>query len=228
MLFILFAISVAPGLAIILFIYMKDKYEKEPRSYLFKCFLMGVLSIIPAVILSLSFEGSLTLESLNIPDQFIKAFFVVALAEEGAKFFFVRVFAYRNSNFNEPFDGIIYAVMVSMGFATAENILYVFSDGIGTGILRMFTAVPAHASFAIIMGYFLGLAKFSKNSSYLALLGLSGAILFHGAYDFFLFTAFVPGMIGGALVSLVLGIVLSFWAIKIHQKSSPFNEKVIR
>jgi RsiW-degrading membrane proteinase PrsW (M82 family) len=72
---------------------------------------------------------------------------------------------YNNKNFNEPFDGIVYAVIVSMGFATIENIIYVFQYGFATGILRLFTAVPAHAAFGILMGYFLGKAKFTHGKS---------------------------------------------------------------
>ena len=70
-------------------------------------------------------------------------------------------YAYRKKEFDEPFDGIVYAVMVGMGFATVENISYVSQYGLMTGIMRLFMAVPAHASFAIIMGYFMGKARFS-------------------------------------------------------------------
>jgi RsiW-degrading membrane proteinase PrsW (M82 family) len=113
--------------------------------------------------------------------------------------------------------------MVSMGFAALENILYVFQHGVATGITRAFTAVPAHATFAILMGYFMGKAKFSKNKTELNLLGLLVATIFHGAYDFFLFINFIPGIATGAFVSLIIGIVLSKKAIKKHQQSSQFK-----
>ncbi|MCK6618664.1 MAG: PrsW family glutamic-type intramembrane protease, partial [Cyclobacteriaceae bacterium] len=83
------------------------------------------------------------------------AFAVVAFLEELSKFVFIRGILYHNKNFNEPLDGIVYAVMVGMGFATAENMIYVWHGGGGTAIMRMFSAIPAHALFAILMGYWL-------------------------------------------------------------------------
>ncbi|MGC4023033.1 MAG: PrsW family glutamic-type intramembrane protease [Cyclobacteriaceae bacterium] len=131
---------------------------------------------------------------------------------------------YPNKNFNEPFDGIVYAVSVSLGFAGLENILYVTNspDGIATGIMRMFTAVPAHATFAVLMGYFLGRAKCEPGKSYLAWYGLLTATLFHGAYDYFWFISYIPGIWTGAIASLIIGLVLSRKAIKMHQQASPF------
>lgn len=113
--------------------------------------------------------------------------------------------------------------MVSMGFAAVENLLYVLEGGLEVALMRAFTAIPAHATFAIIMGYFMGKAKFSNHRMKWNLIGLSCAILFHGAYDFFLFINFIPGISIGAFVSLIIGIILSNKAIKEHQKNSNFK-----
>jgi RsiW-degrading membrane proteinase PrsW (M82 family) len=118
--------------------------------------------------------------------------------------------------------------MVSMGFATFENVMYAFSEGMGTAIFRMFTAVPAHATFAILMGYYLGKAKFETRKSYYAFHALGIATLFHGAYDYFLFISFVPGIALGALASLATGVWLSRKAIRIHQNASPFQPGAAR
>jgi RsiW-degrading membrane proteinase PrsW (M82 family) len=162
-------------------------------------------------------------DEFSITQQFFKAFLIVAVIEEFSKYIIVRYFAQPNKEFNEPFDGIMYAVMVSMGFAATENIMYVFEGGYQVAILRAFTAVPAHATFAVLMGYFMGKAKFAKNRSKYNLLGLFLAVLFHGAYDFFLFIDFIPGIWIGAFASLFLGIFLSFKAIKSHQNKSYFK-----
>ncbi|PWG06489.1 PrsW family intramembrane metalloprotease [Polaribacter aquimarinus] len=222
----LFLLAIAPVTIVILYIYFKDKFEKEPISFLFKNFLLGAtLSILITAILGVIAAKLIPLTNgQSILQQFLKAFFVVALVEEFSKYLIVRYFAQSNKEFNEPFDGIVYAVMVSMGFAALENVLYVFQYGVATGITRAFTAVPAHATFGILMGYFMGKAKFSKNKSKLNLLGLLLATLFHGAYDFFLFIDFIPGISIGAFVSLIIGIVLSKKAIKKHQLSSQFKE----
>lgn len=184
----------------------------------------AIVSIIITTILYLIFDVVLPLkDDFSVLQQFIKAFFVVALIEEFSKYVIVRYFAQPRQAFNEPFDGIVYAVMISMGFAATENILYVLEGGTKVAILRAFTAVPAHATFGILMGYYMGKAKFGNNRIKMNLLGLSLAVLFHGAYDFFLFINFIPGIWFGAFVSLIIGIILSKKAIKKHQENSHFK-----
>lgn len=219
---ILLALALAPGAAIGLYIYLKDKHEREPLGLLMRSFFFGILSVFVTLLISRVIGSFITIDEQSVSEQAVHAFLIVALVEEFSKFIFVRGILYNNSNFNEPFDGIVYSVMVSMGFATFENILYVTEGGIGTAFMRMFTAVPAHASFAILMGFYLGKAKFEHKKSYYALHALGVATLFHGAYDYCLFISFVPGIVFGALASLVVGIWLSRKAISIHQFASPF------
>lgn len=218
-------IAFVPVTIIILYIYFKDKFEKEPVKLLLKYFLLGAtVSVLITIILGFFVSKIVPLTDANsILQQFLQAFIVVALVEEFSKYVIVKFYAQKNKEFNEPFDGIVYAVMVSMGFAALENVLYVFKHGAETGILRAFTAVPAHATFAILMGYFMGKAKFSNNKIALNLTGLLLATLFHGAYDFFLFINFIPGISIGAFISLFVGIVLSRKAIKKHQNNSVFK-----
>ena len=221
--FLLLSLALAPGAAIGLYIYLKDRHEREPLGLLIRSFFFGTLSILIALVLSEVIGLFITINEEDASEQAVHAFFVVALVEEFSKFIFVRGILYNNKNFNEPFDGIVYSVMVGMGFATFENILYVMDSGVSTAVLRMFTAVPAHAIFAILMGYYLGKAKFEHKKSYYAIHALAVATLFHGAYDYFLFISFVPGIWVGAVFSLALGIALSRKAIQIHQDASPFR-----
>jgi RsiW-degrading membrane proteinase PrsW (M82 family) len=221
----LLLLAISPVIIIVLYIYFKDKFEKEPIPFLLRNFLLGAtVSILITVILG-GFVSRLIplIDNTSVFQQFLKAFVVVALVEEFSKYVIVRYYSQRSKEYNEPFDGIVYAVMVSMGFAALENVLYVFQHGISTGVMRAFTAVPAHATFAILMGYFMGKAKFSKNRIVLNLMGLFFATLFHGAYDFFLFINFIPGIWIGAFISLFIGIYLSRKAIKKHQNSSYFK-----
>jgi len=220
--------ALAPVAVVIFYIYLKDKYEKEPKRLLIISFLLGaIVSIIITTLLYGIFKLALPLtNSLSVFQQFVQAFFVVGFSEELSKYLIVLFFAQRNKAFNEPFDGIVYAVMVSMGFAATENIMYVMDSGATTALLRAFTAIPAHATFGILMGYFMGKAKFSNNRMVLNLTGLGLAILFHGAYDFFLFIDFIPGIWVGAFVSLIIGIILSRKAIKKHQVASHFKEEI--
>lgn len=221
----LFLLAVAPAIIIIVYIYFKDKFEKEPWRLLLKNFALGAtVSIVLTFVLSFLIGKIFPpLNNYSITDMFIRAFFVVALVEEFSKYIIVRSFAQKNKEFNEPFDGIVYAVVVSMGFATLENVLYVYSYGFETGVLRAFTAVPAHATFGILMGFYMGKAKFSKNRFMLNMMGLLAATVFHGAYDFFLFINWIPGITTGAFVSLLIGIFLSRKAMKKHQENSLFK-----
>jgi len=223
----LLLLAFAPIVVIIVYVYFKDKHDKEPKRLLLFSFLLGaIVSIIVTTIIYMGLDIVLPLkDEFSVPQQFIKAFLVVGLTEEFSKYIIVRFFNQPKKEFNEPFDGIMYAVMVSMGFAATENVMYVLESGYITGILRAFTAVPAHATFGILMGYFMGKAKFSKNRIGLNLLGLLLAVTFHGFYDFFLFIDFIPGIWIGAFISLILGIILSHKAIKKHQEDSNFNPK---
>lgn len=220
---ILLALALAPGMAIVLYIYWKDTHEKEPVGLLLRSFLFGTLSIFVTLLISSVIDLFVEIDEQSVGEQAVHAFLIVALVEEFSKFIFVRGILYRNNNFNEPMDGIVYAVMVSMGFATFENILYVYQGGVATAIARMLTAVPAHATFGVLMGYYLGKAKFEHKKSYYAWHALGVATLFHGAYDYFLFINFVPGIWLGALASLAAGLYLSRKAIRIHQHASPFR-----
>ncbi len=187
---------------------------------------MGVLSIIPAVI----FQIALTKPVERIMGEGIFyiavfSYLIVALSEEYSKFLAVRILPYRRKAFDDPFDGILYAVMVSMGFATLENIGYVFQHGFGTGILRMFLSVPAHATFGVLMGYHIGLAKFDPgNRKRHMLLAIFWPVFFHGTFDFFLF---LPRnnwngwlLFGGAVVSFIVAVKLSLKLIRRKQEMS--------
>lgn len=237
---LLLALALAPGIAIITFVYVKDEYEREPARLIRKSFFYGLLSVLITTIVSAiltlvlgdSFDVEHLVEQRDTLGLFLLAFFGVALVEEFSKWFVIKRVIFHWKNFNEPLDGIVYSVMVSMGFATLENILYVFgvtaalgvNDGYLTGFLRMFTAVPSHATDAVIMGYFVGKAKFDQQNSGLhLLLGLAGATLFHGIYDYFAFISWVDGLFAGAVVSLLVASYLSVRAINLHKHSSPFH-----
>ena len=220
---VLLAIALSPGVAIGVYIYLKDKHEREPIGLLLRSFFFGTVSVFITLLISWPLDILVPIEEHDLTEQAVHAFLLVALVEEFSKFIFVRGILYNNKNFNEPFDGIVYSVMVSMGFATLENVVYAYSDGIGTAVFRMFTAVPAHACFAILMGYYLGKAKFEHKKSFYAWHALGIATLFHGVYDYFIFISFVPGLALGAVASLSVGVWLSRKAIKIHQHASPFK-----
>lgn len=228
----LLALAIAPGLAICLFIFHRDAYNREPKRNLLFSFFLGACSIITAIIIEGLFRE---IPPKTISGTAISAFLVVALTEELGKFLVLRYYAYTRKSFDEPLDGIVYGVMISMGFATLENVLYVSKySGLGQGyqvaFLRMFTAVPAHATFGVLMGYYLGKAKFDAvNKKRLLLAGLFWPVLFHGAYDYCIFLQGLPAikdiisdgfLFAGALISFFIAIRLSLRHIKMHRRLS--------
>jgi RsiW-degrading membrane proteinase PrsW (M82 family) len=183
---------------------------------------MGVLSIIPALIIQLTFTKPVNqLMGEGILYTAVFSYIIVALSEEGSKFLALRFIPYRRKSFDDPFDGIVYAVMVGMGFATLENIGYVLQHGFGTGILRMFLSVPAHGTFAVLMGYHIGLAKFDPvNRKKYMVLAIFWPVLFHGTFDFFLFLGNGWLYFAGAVVSFIVAVKLSLKLIRRKQEIS--------
>ena len=206
-------LAVLPPLLIAYYVYQKDKYDKEPKSLIIKSFLFGCLGIIPAIFLELFTKGMFT-------NLFLYVFFGIALVEEVVKYFFLKKYLFNKPDFNEPMDGIVYAVMISLGFATVENIFYVFNhpgQEIQVAVMRMFTAIPLHAVCGIILGYFVGLAKFSDNRKPLLYKGLFIATLVHGLYNYFIFLG--EGFIF-SIIALVVAVYYSKKAINLHQQDS--------
>lgn len=207
---VLLALSLAPILIIAFYIYFRDKYEKEPIGILIKTFIAGAVIVIPilAVETLLSYwEPKYTGSNMPLGAAAYSAFIVASLTEEAFKFLALYLLIWRNKNFNEYFDGIVYSVFISLGFAAVENVLYVFQNGIGTGMLRAFTAVPAHTIFGVAMGFYLSRAKFEPGKVGFNLFLASGVpILLHGIYDFILMSGN-----GYLLLSFIPFMIYMFW-----------------
>lgn len=236
----LIALAIAPGIAICLFIFHRDAYNREPKLNLFVSFILGAAIVFPVAYTEIFLNQFL---DNTITGVALSAFIAVALTEELGKFIVLRFYAYPRKSFDEPLDGIVYGIMTGMGFATLENILYVQKFGIQTGFLRMFLSVPAHATFGVLMGYHVGKAKFDQaNNPRLLLLGLMWAVFFHGLFDFFLFlqgNPYIKDYISdlllfiGAVAAFVIAIRLSLKHIKQHrllsqQTYNPLETMVIR
>jgi len=188
LLLLLLLSAVAPSMALLYYFYLRDKYEREPRQMLFRAFLLGSIAVVPVIFFELKLNIFELVES-DLLGASYTAFVVAGLVEEGFKFLIFRLFFWKNKNFNEMYDGIVYSVFISLGFATTENIGYVLLSGFHTAFVRSITAVPAHALFGVAMGYYFGKAKFLKKKGGLGYLTLAFLIpiLLHGVYDFILF-----------------------------------------
>ena len=184
----LLVLSLAPVLIIAGYIYFRDKYEKEPIKLLLFALLIGGLTVIPILFVE-QFLDMFTESFPGLLSAAWNAFVVAAFSEELFKFIALYLLIWKSPEFNEKFDGIVYAVYISLGFAAVENVMYVMEGGLSVGIMRAITAVPAHAIFGITMGFYFGLAKFyEKERNAWKLKALAYPILLHGIYDFILMT----------------------------------------
>ena len=188
----LLILAVAPSIAVLLYVWKKDRIEKEPIGLLLKMFLLAGAATIAAglwemlmsdvVLSSIFYRDTVTFKTLeNI--------MVVGLAEEFVKYFVLKKCSWKSPAFDYTFDGVVYAVVTSLGFATIENIMYVTDLGVSTGIARAVTSIPGHAAFGVFMGYYYGLAKYAeaRNDKDAMKSNLRKAlwipVLIHGFYD---------------------------------------------
>ena len=190
----LMALAIIPGLLIIIYVYKKDKVEKEPVGLIIKIILLGVLSCFAAAYLEM-FESQFLPQypQGSLEYALTTSFCMAALVEEIVKFLAMKIGSWRYPGFNYRFDGIVYGVSAAVGFAIYENINYVAMYGLQTAIVRAFTAIPLHAFCGVFMGV---IYSYSKKASILGnrgasigytLLALLVPMLIHGTYDTFAF-----------------------------------------
>lgn len=181
-------LALAPCAFWLWLIYKSDKYQSEPKLQIIKLFLLGAAVAIPVSLIESVLYPSPIQDKLPIQTAFYVAFFVAGLTEELAKFLTVRIWAYRTRFFNEPSDGLVYAAAAALGFAFAENIVYILEFGWQVILLRGMFSNLAHVLFSVLWGYPLILSKLGLKSKIWVWLGLIGAIAAHGLFDFLFFT----------------------------------------
>ncbi len=188
---ILIAAAVIPAALLLVYVYKRDRLEKEPASLLAVLLLQGIISTALAAYAE-RIGAKLLSAFLSSDSLFYKALFyflVVGLAEEGFKFLLLKWRTWRSPHFNCQFDGVVYAVFVSLGFALWENIDYVVMYGFSAAVLRAVTAIPGHACFGVFMGAWYGLAKSHERHGHARYaqiclrLSLLCPVLLHGMYD---------------------------------------------
>ena len=232
-LILLLTVSIIPVLVLALYINKKDKH-KEPSKLLLKLLFGGAfISVAITLLITAQLEilipfFSIDTDKLNYVELLISVFIGVALIEEFSKWFVVYRMCYKNKEFDEFYDMIVYCVFVSLGFALLENLVYVLDEGLGTGILRAFLAVPGHAFLGVFMGYYLGLAKMAANLKNKKLekknkmFSIIIPVILHGMYDYF--------VLSEHLIFLLIFFVYIAWlythALKKVNKISKLNTEI--
>lgn len=186
-------LALAPAIALMAYVYHLDPIDKEPSQLLWSLILMGVLAGFIASILEEVGMNLLGLYSGLDPNsaQFTVAsdFLVVGVVEEGCKDALMARKTWKNRAFNCRFDGVVYAVFTSLGFAAMENVMYGFMYGPGVLFGRALMAIPAHMGFAVLFGIFYGEAKLlssrghSFGSAACIVVGYVLSVFLHGLYD---------------------------------------------
>ena len=184
--------AVIPAIVLMVKVYRSDRIEKESPRQLVSVAEAGVLAALLALVEETI--GQWILGSFVAQDDprynVIMFFVVVAISEESSKYIFMKRRSWNSYEFNCQYDGVVYALFTSLGFALWENISYVLSYGFATALVRAVTAIPGHASFGVFMGVFYGAAKRAEmagdleKSKLLRFLGVVVAALLHGAYDY--------------------------------------------
>ena len=226
---ILLLATILPSILIVLFFVNSDKF-KEPTGEILKVFFFGIIIAFPAFYLN-GYLGSV-FRSAQLSEALISSFFTAAPVEEGLKILLLYYFVYKMKDFNEPIDGIVYGVCASLGFATLENIYYVYfladyfnTTSMNLAIARSFTAVPAHALFGATMGYFFMKYAFIKKGDNLFFAFIVPYTL-HGCYNLFMTSNFIVSIML-ILVSWIVVLRLFYKLKKIQKKKKKEYEKKI-
>ena len=188
---ILIAAAVIPAIVLLRFVYKEDRLDKESPGLLLSLVIFGILSTFAAIVTEQIGEAILgiLLPQSSTAYNVLLYFVVVALSEEGFKYLLLKKRTWYSSEFNCQFDGVVYAVFVSLGFAAFENVKYVFSYGLSVALPRAILAVPGHMGFAVFMGVFYGRAKrcYGWGNGFGCkvnlILGYLFPVFLHGVYD---------------------------------------------
>ena len=223
--------AVIPAVYLMRQIYRLDSFEKEPTDLLLSCVVMGVLAAFAAMFLEMIGQTILSRSGVLPTSRayvIILAFCIVAVAEEGAKFYFLYRRTWREINFDYRFDGIVYSAYVSLGFAAFENIKYVFSYGLSVAFPRAILSIPGHLGFSIVFGYFYGRARIAESRGQHSrckadlITGYILAVLMHGFYD----TCAMTGTTTSTIVFLVFVVVMYIFIIRLVKRESATNEPI--
>ena len=218
--------AIIPAVFLLRYVYKQDKIEKEPPGLLLTLIVCGVLAALCAIVLecigNLILDNTLTKESPYY--ILVLAFLVVAVAEEGCKFFFLKRRTWYDLNFSHLYDGVVYSVFVSLGFAAFENIKYVFSYGLSVVLPRALFAIPGHLGFSVFMGVFYGRAKLCENRGNKSgktvnlILGYLSAVFLHGFYD-------ACAMSGSQIANIIFYVFVAVMYVVVYQMIKRTSKK---
>jgi RsiW-degrading membrane proteinase PrsW (M82 family) len=186
----------APSLFLLTFFYLRDRWQREPLHRVLLAFGLGTYAMAAARGLAYTVLGFLPpdwLSSGTEAARLFESFVLAGYIEESAKAIVLFTAIYHWDEFDEPLDGVVYGVAVSLGFATLENVFYIAqAQGVERGLTvvwqRALFAVPAHALFGGAMGFYAGKSKFDRSNRAALwrdrVFSVLVPIVFHGVYNY--------------------------------------------
>ncbi|QFF98685.1 protease PrsW [Psychrobacillus glaciei] len=198
---ILLSVAIAPALALLSYFYLRRDIEEEPSKLLLHTFIYGAILTFPILFIQHVIQEEKVISSI-----FVHQALVTSALEEFFKWLILIIAIYKHVEFDDPYDGILYGASVSLGFATIENILYLLNFGMDQAFLRALLPVSSHALFGVVMGYYLGRAKFSddKIAKYEIFYAFLASFTLHCVYNSIL-------IIKGIDLLLIVPFMLFLW-----------------
>ena len=225
---ILLAAAILPAIVLLVYVYRKDKVEKEPVGLVVRMFFLGMLAgPIAAIVEGIAFDLFEAILPPGILLLILEYFVGVAAVEEGFKYLFLNTIR-KHPEFNYVFDGVVYAVAVSLGFAALENVFYVLDGGLEVAVTRAIFSVPGHCADGVVMGCFFGLARKLEVAGNLSeakrhyRLAFLLPVLEHGFYD----AALSSESDVMALLALVVELAFIAYAIHLVKRTSKADSAI--
>ncbi len=221
---IYFSILLPVLIALLIYFFLEGSVQRWPFNLLLRAFIWGLLSIIPVIIVQLVADMFGLDHLTNLRRVIFYALAVMAFFSELSKFFFLKFFYFPRKDFKTPIDGIIFSVIIAMGFATMNNILtFINIPNLSVNAINAWTAGPANIIFGILLGFFVGLGKMRNMRFIDTMTGLAGAVFFHALYDFCLLTKDYKLLIAFFIGAII--VVVSLWFVSLKYTGDMLREE---
>jgi len=207
---IIISFLISPLIALILVLMASRILDKKTLAQFASSYLLGIFTAIPMIVgLYLASEYTLLQNPHSLRRTLLFSFVIVGFLAEFTKFLLLRYSFIPKDGVNKPFDGILYSVMISMGFATTANIYFFFELPAPFNLSMVYFSLPfANLIIGVILGFFAGFGKFRKNHvDYLT--GLGAAIFFQGFYIFGILANDYLLIVLVGSVTLIIAVLLS-------------------
>jgi RsiW-degrading membrane proteinase PrsW (M82 family) len=213
------SIILAPVIAFIIIAIVWIKRGKDRYPGLITSFVFGMISIV-LVLLFQFIARKFGLEDFkNLRRIIFYSFIVMGFGSEFGKFLILRYYNFSKKSFNGPLDSIVYSAMIAMGFSFTGNIIYLAMPYYNeVDFLYAFTVVFANLFFAVILGFFVGMAKTRENKFVDSMTGLFGASFFHALYNFCFITEDYRLLLFLTIGAFVAVIMLYYKAFELNEE----------